>query len=299
MVKKAQRNESDKAKKVKDIREEVPTVLSLLEHEAVVMSDVQKEVLQDEVSELPAIKEGDINVSGVYAYDLEDKIEVKIYIRNGLSQNVNFDYIPFIIVNSKGDVLAYQMFNLKELGDIPPHSARPWKLYFDKVNVYSKIPMDDWKISFDSGLKVEEFIDVEYENLPEGIGAQEKSVFDKFLMELTKLKTGEFSVSTFSLGIQKDGNMLVTLLMRNGSAKPIKIDKIPVTVKDTKGNVIKSNLFELDEFIVSPFKAKICNFAFPTTLKLEEDVALNEWNVSFKLEEPVKGPETEEASLEQ
>lgn len=292
MAKNIQKNKSDKVEKIKDDRLEVPTVLSLLEHDQVVMSDVQKEVLEDELSELPPIKEGDINVSGVYAYDLGDKIEVKIYIRNGISKGVNFEYIPFIIVNSEGETLAYQLFSMKELGEIPAHSARPWKLYFDKKNVYvDKIPMDDWHITFDSRLKVEEYVATEYENLPEGIELEDKVVFDRFLEELPQLKSGEFSISTFTIGIQKDGNILVTVVMRNGSSKPIKIEKVPVTIKDIDGNVIRSNLFELEDFVITPLKAKVCNFAFPTTLKLEQDVALDNWSVTFKLEKVVQGPE--------
>lgn len=290
MVDKVQKNELDKVE-----REEVPTVLSLLERDSNVISDVQKEVLEEEISELEPIKEGDINVSGVYAYDLGDQLEVKIYIRNGLDTEINLEYIPFMIINSKGETLAYQLCNMKELGEIPPHSARPCKIYFDKKNVYvDKIPMDDWKITFDSNLKVEEYLRPEYENLPEEIEAEDKAVFDRFLEELPKLKVGEFSVSTFSVGIKKDGQILVTLVMRNAASKAIKVDKIPMTIKDDKGIAVKSSLFELDDFVVSPYKAKVCNFSLPTNLKLEQDLALNDWSVSFKLEELGKNSETEQ-----
>ena len=117
MVKKVQNNESDKFEKIEDDRLEVPTVLSLLEHDDNVMSDVQKEILEEEISELDPIKEDHLNVSGIYAYDLGDKIEVKVYIRNGLSKKVNFEYVPFVILNSKGETLAYQIFNLESLGE--------------------------------------------------------------------------------------------------------------------------------------------------------------------------------------
>lgn len=283
MVKKVQNNEQDEVKKDEVL--EVPTVLSLLEHDENVMSDVQKEILEEEIAELPPIQEGQLNVAGIYAYDLGEKVEVKVYIRNGLSKKVNFGYIPFFILNSKEETLAYQIFNLESLGDIPPHSARPVKLYFEKKNVnVDQIPIDDWKIAFDTKLQVARRVKTEYENLPRDIEVEDKLVFDNFLKELPELKEGEFSVSTFSVGVQKSGNILVTLVMRNGTNKPIQLDKIPLSIKDANGTVVKSQLFKLNSFFVSPFKAKVCNFAFPINLKVEQDIALENWSVSFKLE---------------
>lgn len=263
----------------------VPTVLSLLEHDENVMSDVQKEILEDEIAELQQIKEGQLNVAGIYVYDLGEKLEVKAYIRNGLSEKINLRKVPFYILNSKDEVLAQQMFNLESLGEIPPHSARPVKLYFQKKNVHiDEIPMDDWKLAFDARLKASKTVRTQYENLPEGIEIDDKLVFDRFLNELPELNEGEFSISTFSIGFQKDGNILVTLVMRNGNNKPINISKMPVTVKDASGTVVKSELFNLSDFSVKPLKAKICNLVFPTGVKLEQDVSLKDWSVSFKLE---------------
>jgi SLAP domain-containing protein len=291
MVKKVQNNELDKFEKIENDRLEVPTVLSLLEHDDNVMSDVQKEILEEEISELEPIKEDQLNLSGIYAYDLGDKIEVKAYIRNGLTKAVNFEYVPLVISNSKGETLAYQLFNLQSLGHIPAKSARPVKLYFEKKNVYvDSISIDDWSLAFDTKVEVARKIRVDYEDLPKDIGVEEKLVFDNFLKEIPELKEGDFNVSTFSMGVQKNGNILVTLVMRNGTDKAVKVDKIPMTVKDVNGIAVKSNLFELDSFIVNPFKARICNFAFPTGLKLQEDVELTDWNVEFELEKEAEQP---------
>jgi SLAP domain-containing protein len=285
MVKKVQEKKLNTVNEIEEDRLEVPTVLSLLDYDENVMSDVQKEILEEEISELEPIKEGQLNVFGIYAYDLGDKFEVKAYVRNGLSSSVTLGYIPFIISNSKNKTLAYQIFNLESLGEIPSHSARPVKLYFQKKNVYvDSIPMDDWNLAFDTKVDVKRRVRVEYENLPKDIEVEEKIVFDNFLKELPELNQGEFTVSTFSIGVQKNGNILVTLVMRNGTSKPINLEKIPMTVKDANGTVVKSNLFELNDFSVSPHRVRICNFAFPTGLTLEQDVALDNWKVEYKLQ---------------
>lgn len=278
MVKKAQKNSAQ------DGEEYVSTVLSLLDEEENVVSDVQKEIFEDEIKELPPIKEGQLNVSGIYAYDEGDKLEVKIYVRNGLSDKLNLKMIPFVIKNSKGDILAAQQFNLSCLGELPPHSARPIKLYFDKKNVkVDKIPQDDWEVALNGEFNVTSTVRPIYEGLPEGISDEDKLVFNKFLAELPEMEEGEFSISTFSIGIQTNGNILVTTVMRNGSNQPITINKMPMTVLDAKKRAVKSESFELKDFTVSPYRAKICNFAFPTDVHPEQDQALDGWSVAYKL----------------
>lgn len=282
MVKESQKKEENAIEV--DSREYVPTVLSLLSKDENVISDVQKEILEDEIKELPPIEEGQLNISGIYSYDLGEKLETKVYIRNGLSENLNLGNIPLLIINSKGETLARQVFNLESLGTLPPHSARPLKLYFDKKNVnVDSISLDDWQIVLDGKFDITTKVKTVYESLPEGIEVGDKLVFDKFLDELPELKEGEFSISTFSIGIQKDGNILVTSVMRNTTNQPIAIDKVPMTVIDANGRIVKSNLFKLDNFIVNPARARICNFAFPTNVRPEEDVALDDWTVSYQL----------------
>ncbi|RMC92331.1 SLAP domain-containing protein [Clostridium autoethanogenum] len=278
MFQKAQKNSSQYCE------EYVSTVLSLLDEEENVVSDVQKEIFEDEIKELPPIKEGQLNVSGIYAYDEGDKLEVKIYVRNGLSDKLNLKMIPFVIKNSKGDILAAQQFNLSCLGELPPHSARPIKLYFDKKNVkVDKIPQDDWEVALNGEFNVTSTVRPIYEGLPEGISDEDKLVFNKFLAELPEMEEGEFSISTFSIGIQTNGNILVTTVMRNGSNQPITINKMPMTVLDAKKRAVKSESFELKDFTVSPYRAKICNFAFPTDVHPEQDQALDGWSVAYKL----------------
>ncbi|AYD41130.1 SLAP domain-containing protein [Clostridium fermenticellae] len=288
MVKKVQKTKTSNVSK--DAKADVPTVLSLVDHDQLIMSDVQKEILKDEIDELPPIKEGELNVSGIYAYDLEDKLEVKAYIRNGYSKSIALKYIPFILLNSKGDKLAYQMFNLEELGEIPSGAARPVKLYFEKKNVYvDKIPLNGWKIAFDARLKALKKVKVSYQDLPV-MDTNNRMVLESFLDELPDLNEGEFSISKFSIGLDTGGHILATIIMRNATSKPIKLEKMPVSIKDQNGNVVKSNIFELNNFVVNPLKAKMCNFVFPTNIRVQENISLDDWEILFKSEPLAKVP---------
>ncbi|WP_409070189.1 SLAP domain-containing protein [Clostridium sp. FAM 1755] len=258
--------------------------LSLLEKDKEVMSNVQREILEEELDELVPIKEGDINVAGVYAYDLGDKYEVKAYLRNGINKEVNFEKIPFKIINSKGELLASQTFDLESMGNIPSCAARPWILYFDKENVFvDKIPVDDWKLVFDNSLKAVRNLDVDIENLPDGIDAESKKVYTDFLEDLPALKEGEVSFSKFSIGINEQGYLLVTIVIRNGCNKGINIENLPMTIRNEKGNFVVSEVFKLEDLKVSPMKAKVCNFAFPLQIKEKASIPLDSWKIEYNI----------------
>lgn len=266
-------------------REDVLDIrLSLLKKDEEAMSKVQKQILKEELEELVTIKEGQVNVAGIYAYDLGDKYEVKAYFRNGMKNEINFEKIPFKIINSKGELLASQVFDLNCMGNIPSYCARPWILYFHKENVFvDKIPVDDWKLVFDNSLKALRNLTVDIENLPEGIDAKSEKVYTDFLEQLPALKEGEVSFAKFSIGINEEGHLLVTIVIRNGCNKGINIEKLPMTIKDEKGNFVVSEVFDLKDLKVSPLKAKVCNFAFPLQIKEKAVIPLDSWQIEYNI----------------
>ena len=273
-----------KQQKQVDKKQDLDIKLSLLEKDQEVMSKVQREILEEELDELIPIKEGQVNVAGIYVYDLGDKYEVKAYLRNGMKNEINFEKIPFKIINSKGDILATQVFDLESMGNIPSYCARPWILYFDKKNVFvDKIPLDDWKLVFDNSLKALRNLTLDIENLPEEIDDESKKVYTDFLQELPALKEGEVSFSKFSIGIDNKGYLLVTIVVRNGCNKGINIEKLPMTIKDQDGNFVASEVFNLEDLKVSPMKAKVCNFAFPLQIKEKAVIPLDSWQIEYNI----------------
>ncbi|WP_446898508.1 SLAP domain-containing protein [Clostridium sp. LBM24168] len=276
-------NKMDNNSQNKDEERYVPTRLSLLDKDDVVISDVHKEILEDEIKQLPPIRQNELNVSGVYIYDQGDKYEMKVYVRNGLSENLNLEDIPFVIRNSKGDILASQIFDLRRLGQLPPHSVRPIKIYFAKENVkFDSIP-EDWELALNGTFKISRKVHPRYEGLPEKMSDKDRQVLEQFLEGLPELEEGEFSISTFSIGIDAEGSILVTCVMRNASLKPISLSKIPITLLNEDNVIVYSDEFQLDNFEVSPYRARLCNFAFPTNVKPDKPQELKGWSIAYKL----------------
>lgn len=257
--------------------------LSLTPEMEVVMSEVQKEYLEEEMSEsIPEIERGQVNVSGVYAYKDGDKWEVKFYIVNGLNQELNFEKVPFKMITSSGEEIAYQVFNLKDMGNIPPYSARPGKVYFNKGNVFvDEIKHDDWALVFDANIKAVTYADIEFENFPEEMAEKDKNAFNEFLKKIPKVKKGRLTADIFTMLQYKNGDMLLTLVFRNGSDKEVGIEKLPLTLKDENGDIVFSAAYTLENFKVSPQRAKILSVVVKKDILLKEEVDLTKAQLSF------------------
>lgn len=263
-------------------KKNVEVELSLPERFEAIVSDVQKDIMSEEISGLDPIKENDINISTIYAFDDGDEIEVKVYFRNGYPKDVNFEYVPLIMVNSKEEIVASKTFDLKEMGDIPTGGARPWKLYFEKSCIdMEKFSPENCKILFNKNVKAVNYAQIEFENFPEEFN-NFKREFQKFLEELPKIEKGKFSVSTFNITLQKDGNLVITIIMRNSVDKAVKIEEIPLTIKDENDNAIVSGKFELKDFTINSMKARVCTLAFKTNLEPNSDIDTGKWKVVFQ-----------------
>jgi SLAP domain-containing protein len=257
--------------------------LSLNDREELIASEVQKKNLTEELESFPPINKGDVNVSGVYEFDMGDYIEVKVFIRNGLDRPINFETVPFMLTNSKDELLAYQVFDLKELGIIPPRSARPYKLNFDKKNLkVDKISPDDWKIGFDTRLQAKSYADIEFEGIPDGMSEENRFVLDTFLKGLPRIERGQISFSKFNLALTPEGEFDISIVIRNGADKGINIERIPVKLKDDNDNTVFAAEFTLKDFTISSNKARLVNLKAQSNITSTGTVDLNGCKLLFE-----------------
>ena len=271
--------------KIDDSQKYIDVELYLDEDSQRKISDVQKEYLEEELREvITSVKEGQINIAGIYAFDQGDEVEVKAYLANGLSKNINFEDVPIYIINSKNEKLAYQIFDLSGEGDIPSGKAIPVKLNFKKENVFvDKIPQDDWKLVFGSNdVKGVRYVNIELESIPEGIEESEIKVFQEFLESLPKLERGQGSISVFTITQYENGDLLMTLLVRNATDEAVTMTKRPITLKTEEGETILSGVFDIENFTVNPYKARVLSLIFKKeVINIEEDFDLSTCKIIF------------------
>jgi len=264
-------------------KEAVKIDLHLNEYDKGVMSDFQKEFLSEELAELPPLEDGQVSINGVYAFDMGDKIEVSVYLRNGLSKQINFHKVPLVIINQKGDILAKQTMDMHDFGILPALSARPYKVYFDKANLFvDTIPMEDWKIQFEKSISAIDTVKVELEDMPDNIDSDLKATFVKFLAKLPLIRAGDVNIEVFKIIKCMDNSISIVFLILNGYDKIVKLERLPILITDGKGEVVAKGIFDIENISVNPRKAKIYDFTITDDYIINKDYDINSCKVYFK-----------------
>jgi len=257
--------------------------LHLNEYDKAVMSDFQKELLNDELAQFPPLENGQVSINGIYTFDVGDKIEVGVYLRNGLSKQINFDKVPLVITNKNGEVLAKQTMEMRDFGLLPPFSARPYKIYFDKVNVFvDTIVMDDWTIQFEKSIGAINTVQVELEDMPENMDRDSKDKITKFLNKLPLIKAGDVNIEVYETEKGIDNSISIVVLIRNGCDKIINLEKLPITVEDLQGELVAKGTFETKDVTVNPHKVRIYEFIITDDYIVNKDYDIKNCKVFFK-----------------
>jgi SLAP domain-containing protein len=257
--------------------------LHLNEYDNGVMSDFQKEFLREELAELPKLEDGQVSINGIYTFDMGDKVEVSVYLRNGLSKQINFDKVPLVIVNRNGDILAKQIMDMGEFGILPPLSARPYKVYFDKANLLVEtISNDDFVIQFEKSISAINTVKVELEGIPTDMDHQLKSSFTKFLDKLPLIKAGDVNLEVFKTLRGVNNSISIVFMIRNGCTKIIKLERLPIIVKDEQGEIVATGLFDIENVSVNPHKAKVYDFTITEDYIINKDFDITNCKVYFK-----------------
>lgn len=256
--------------------------LSLTEHDSITISKIKKQMLEDELSTLPPIKENDINISTSYIFDANDKIEVGVFFRNGLNVPINFDMVPLTLLDQNNNIVSTQIFNLKDLGDIPPHSARPYELFFSKSDLSDvKILNKEWKIVFKDNIKAMKTVKIEYDDFP-NMDIQAKTFLENYLNTLQPLEKGNLDIKVYSVELLDDKNIKVTILIRNGNNQQATLEQIPLTIYDNNKAIIYSAVLKVSDVHVNAYKAKLINFIVDCKSNDLSSFDLSNLTVDFK-----------------
>lgn len=276
--------QAKRARRAKKARKDVKTELSIHPSMESTISDFQKEFLNDEIAELSPIKESEVDIVTIYIFDMDDKYEASIYVRNGLKKEIFLEKVPLHIIDKEGNIVGSQIFDLRELGKIPPMSVRPWKIYFYKKNIkVDNVTKDDYMVAFDTRITAKSTVDIELKNIPANISLNLKRNYNEFLEKLPRMKKGQFSISVYSLEKDSKGDMVITVMFRNSGNKFIKLNKLPVRVKDKEGNIVTKGIFELDneKITIGPLSAIMHRFVFKKEAIVNNDVSIEECEVEF------------------
>ncbi|WP_394138506.1 accessory Sec system S-layer assembly protein [Cytobacillus oceanisediminis] len=230
-------------------------------------------------NELPPLKENQISLSGIELKKDEDIWQIVAFVRNSLAKSVKFKETPLLLIGPDGEKLGRKVFNLADIGELPAASSRPWVFEFHQSDLEKEeLPATGWKLAFEIKAQQPEQHRLDlHESWEKSLAENDKEKLEKLVSSVEPPKKGEVNFMGIQAAKAEDGSLHVTLLVRNGSMKNLKLEKLPLIVEDASDEVIVKGGFNLDNFEVKANTSKPWTFIFPKEMLLKEEIDLSKW----------------------
>lgn len=252
-------------------------------------SPFKVQVFEEELKEINAkypLGENQVDIKQTYLIKNDDDIEVGIFIRNGLKNNLSIEQMPLVVEDENNNIVLTKIFNFKKYGVLPPHSARPFIVSFEIPDGVIFNEAEKYTIKFETKQKTKAFYSVatEIENMPANISFEEEKEINDFANGLETLHSDEFSISVYKLNYNSNQGIDCLLLLRNGKKSEANLEKLPISVVNENGVVVAHKVFANPDGIVkvSPNKAKLIRFQFEADQVNIEKYDLSNCKILYK-----------------
>ncbi|WP_042350860.1 accessory Sec system S-layer assembly protein [Bacillus massiliigorillae] len=255
---------------------EIETELSL--HPSWTLSQEQGYVYRFLNNELSPLKPNQISLSGIELQQNGDNIVAIAFVRNSLNKAITFENVTLLLLDENQEPFARHEFDMSELGELPKTSSRPWQFVFPKESLMkSEFSTTDWTLAFE--IKPKHALDLA-ESWDKSLSSEGKAQLQEIVDGLTPPKHGEVNFMGLQAVQHQDGNLHVTVLIRNGSPKSISIQQLPLQVWDASGDIVAKGAFKLDDLEVKANTTKPWTFIFPKSLVLKDELDFSSWKVA-------------------
>lgn len=258
-----------------DPNEDVETALSI--HPSWNLPKEKEYVLRFLNNELPPLKPNQISLSGIEINLVKNGLEVTAFVRNSLNKGIKIGKVPLLLLDKDKKPIARHEFDLNVLGELPARSSRPWAFLFPKESILvESFSRKDWTLNFE--LKPKHRLDL-HESWEKSLPEEQKQKLQAVFEKITPPRAGEVNFMGFQASRNEQGDLTVSLFIRNGSNKDITIEKLPLAVKDATREVVATGGFTLKDFTVKAHTTKPWTFHFPASLVKKQDIDLSRWSV--------------------
>ncbi|HZH62227.1 MAG TPA: accessory Sec system S-layer assembly protein [Metabacillus sp.] len=270
----------------------VDTKLSI--HPSWNITKQEQYIFQFHLNQLEPLKENQISIAGIKLEDFDELIYVTALIRNTLSKAIKFEMLDLLILDEEKKTVAKETFDMEEFGEMPPLSCRPWSFVFQKSNWQNgqnqePTSLKNWQIAFEVKKKPSEAHHLQLEpSWEENLSVERKDHLKQLVEKLPPLKLNEVNIMGLEAKMNEENNLVVTLLIRNGSLKNINIEQLPLLVEDASKEVVAKGVFSLNNLEVQANTSKPWTFVFPDQLLSNHKPDLSTWKVYPLTEQTAK-----------
>ncbi|MCG1027062.1 accessory Sec system S-layer assembly protein [Virgibacillus halodenitrificans] len=257
----------------KEETEEIETEISIPEEWN--LTDEERYVYAFHNSQSPNLKVNQISIYGMELTDTGEGYKVTGLIRSTVTQPIQFGSTTILLLDESQEPIARKEFDLSILGTLPEKSARPWTFIFDKNDILKeKTQSNSWSLAFE--IKKPHQLDLE-DSWEKSIADQTRSSLEKLVQNAPDLKPGEVNFMGIEAKKQENGDLAVTILIRNGADKNIQLEQIPLGIKDANETEVARGSFKMENFTVKANTSKPWTFIFPASMVTTEEFDLTKW----------------------
>jgi len=261
----------------------VVTALSLHESWEAKLSTQEKYALSFMAQELTPLDPGNISLAGTALVPHDAGVEVTAFIRNSSDRPVRLEEMTLVVLFGDQQLFTRQSFDLSEIGEIPPRSARPWSFVFTREHFLQvDVLLANWKIAFEMAQKkmvLPQQLELE-ESWIKALSDEQKNSLIELAKNLPALKEGEVNIQSVQLRRSAEGALHVMLLIRNGSTQSLSFEKLPLVLYDATGEKVAEGLFELGSLTVNASTSKPWMFIYPPEMIQKAEPDFSRWKVS-------------------
>ncbi|GEM_PF-938989 len=207
---------------------------------------VYKEEL-DNINKSQPMDKNQINLATTYFIPKNGNLEVGFFIRNTLPKNFFFDKLSLSLQSDNDEKISSGEFDFSHIGSIPSYTGTPTSVEFKlpKEFIYNSDKVYKLKIEKDnSDFNILLSVDTEIENMPTDLSFEEEMELNNFFRNLDVLRADDMSTDLFKAKRTQDKGVEITVIIRNGYNRGIRIDRFPISIVNFNGTPICKGKFE-------------------------------------------------------
>ncbi|MFY0543136.1 accessory Sec system S-layer assembly protein [Brevibacillus sp. H7] len=262
--------------------EGVATALSLHPSWEAKLSSQERYALSFMAQELPPLAEGNLSIAGISLTPHEEGVEVTALLRNGTNRPIRLNTMTLLILFGDQQLFTRQSFDLSQIGEIPPYSARPWTFVFNREHFLQvNVLLTNWKVAFELAQKklvLPQQLELE-ESWIKALTDEQKNHLIELAKRLPPLQQGEVNIQSVSISRTEDG-LRALLLIRNGSNQSLSLERLPLALYDATGDKVAEGVFELGGLTVNANTSKPWLFIYPQESIIKQEPDFTRWKVS-------------------